>query len=100
MVWDIRVHRTDYRDVVDVLGDMRKKFTDLDPALAVFFEGERRLESGSRTALGRRVIHRQSFAMKPRQGGFGIKGVNVRWPSVGENMNHAPGFGGEMRSPR
>ena len=52
VVRHVGVHRADDADVVDVLGGVREQLADLEPALAVLLELERRGERGPGLALG------------------------------------------------
>ena len=47
MIRNVSVHRADERDVVDALRDRGKEFADLDAALAIFLELERRWKGGA-----------------------------------------------------
>ena len=97
MVRHIGLHRTDHRDVINMLGDVREYLAHLDAALAVFLEFERRLKSRARAALGLQIIHRQRLAVQPCQGRFRIERVHVRRTAVGKDVNDAFRFGRKLR---
>jgi hypothetical protein len=94
------MHRADYRDVVDMLSDMLKKLANFDPAFTVPFECERRAKRRTRAPLGLQIVHRQRFAVKPRQRRFRIESVDVRGAAIGEDMNDSACLSGEMRRSR
>ena len=97
MVGNVGMHRTDYRDIIDVLTDMREQLAHFDAALAVFFELERGLERGAGATLSCQVIHWQGPAIQSRERGFRIERVHMRWAAIGENMDYSFSLGGKWR---
>ena len=99
MVRHIGVHRANDGNVVNTPADMGKNLADFDAALAVSFEFVRRGKRRAGFPFGFQILHRQLFAGVFFQRRFGIEGVHVRRPAVGENMNHMFGFGRKLRLP-
>ena len=97
MVRHVGVHRADDADVVDARGGMREQLAHLDAALAVALKLERRREGGAGLALGRQVGRRQRLAGELVEHRLGVKGIDVRWPTVHEQMDDALGLTGKMR---
>ena len=93
----IRVHRANHRDVVDVLGDVRKQFAHLDAALAVLLELERRLKRRAGVALGLQIVHRQRLAVQFGQRRLRIERIHVRRSAIREDVNDALGLGRKVR---
>lgn len=100
MIRHIRVHGTNHADVINVRGDVREEVADFDAALAVRLELEGRLKGRARLALGLEIVHRQRLAVELGEHGLGIKGVHVRRPAVGEDVDDAFGLGGKLRGTR
>src|SRR5579859_3436400 len=96
VIGNIGVHRADHANIINALGHVGKNLADLDSALGEFFELELRREPGAGLALGLQILHGQRLAGVFFQRGFGIEGVNVRRAAVGENVDDAPGFAGEL----
>ena len=93
---DVGVHRADHGDVVDRLGGATEDVADLDAALAVLVEFERRGEGGAGLALGRECAAGQQLAGIFVEHRFGIERVDVRRAAVHEDVDDALGFGGEV----
>lgn len=96
MVGNVRMHGTDDGEVIDVLGDMRKKLAHLDPAFSVLPEAEGGLKRGARAAFSGQVVHGQRLSVQSSQSGFGVKCVNMGWPAIGKNVDDAFGFSWKM----
>ena len=77
---------------------LREELADFDAALAVLPELERRRHRRAGLSLGGEVLHRQLLAGILLQRGFRIERVDVRRPAVGEDVDDALGFAGELRA--
>ena len=80
----------DHRHVIHVLAEFRKHLADLDPALPVFLEGERRAE-GQPFAAG------QGLAVEARQLGLRIPCVHMRRRPFQKDLDHVLRLVGKMR---
>ncbi len=94
------VHRSNQRDVIDTLGDVRKQRTNLGAALAMGFEFPiRPLQVDPlivRSILGRRMVRRDLLAVIFRQLGLGVKRINMRYTSRHEQKDDVLGLGWKM----
>ena len=72
-------------------------FADLDAALPVFLELERRGKRRAGLAFRGQVLHRQRLAGILVQGRLGIEGIDVRRAAVGKNMNDSLGLARKLR---
>ena len=90
MVGDIGMHRADHADLVDHLRGVAKKLADLDAALTVLPEAERRLHGRAGLALGGE-LGGHGLAVVPGQHRLRIEGVNVRRPAVCKQVDDALG---------
>ena len=81
-------------------GGVREQLADLDAALAVLLELERRGERGAGLALGRQVRHRQGLAGVFVQRRLGVERIDVGGPAVHEQVDDALGLRRKMRQPR
>ena len=96
MVRHVGVHRPDHADVVDALGRLREQLADLDAALAVLLELERRGERRAGLPLGRQV-RRQRLARLFGQRGLGVERVDMGRPAVHEQVDDPFGLRRELR---
>lgn len=96
MVRHIGVHRSNHAHVVDHFTDMRKQLTDLDATLAVFFEFKGRSIRSTRLPLRSQII-RNGLPMKLVESWLGIKRVNLRRPTVHEQVDYRLSLGLKMR---
>src|SRR5678815_118654 len=87
VIRNVRVHRSDYRDVIDVLRDMGEQLTHFDTALTVRTKLEWGLKSSPGAAFRRQIVRRQGLAVQTRERGFGIKRIHMRRPPIGKYMN-------------
>ena len=94
------MHRPDDANIIDMFRHMRKQFAHFDPALTAGLKRIRRFEGGAGAAFRFQIIHRQRFAMELRKARFGIESIDVRRSSIGEDVDHAPGFSRKMRISR
>ncbi len=98
MVGHVGVHRADDAHVVDVpLGRAGEELADLDAALAVLLERERRAQGRAGLALGAEGRPGKRLAVVLRQQRLGIKGVDLRRSTVHEQVDDLLGSRGEMR---
>ena len=99
MVGHIRFHRPDDAHVVHVLGDMREKIGNRDPGLAVPTE----LKGGTvgRTGAALSLMPDGNLLSMPLiQRRLGIKGVHMRWTTIGEDVDDPLGTTRELGLPR
>ena len=99
VIGDIGVHRANDEEPVGMPGHRWKQIADLQPALAVATEGERRGERRTGATFGGKGAWDLLTGIL-LQRDFAIEGVEVARPSVGEEMDHGPGPRGEVRRPR
>ena len=91
-------HRADDADVVDAGGNLRKQFADLDAALAVLLELERRLQQVARFGTDEfRHLERQRFAVEGGEFRLGVEGIDVRRPAGHEQEDETLGLRGILR---
>ncbi len=92
-----RMHRADERDVVDVLGDVRKELRDLHAALAVPLEPPRRRHQAAgrphRCPHSPDALHRLALVFE--QGGSWVEGIDLADAAVAEDRDHRLGLGGD-----
>ena len=103
MVRDIGVHRANDSDLIDRFGDMREELADLDPALPMATEFERRTEGRAGFSLGAQVFYRQLLAVQFIELGLRVEGVDVGGTSVHEEVDdplRLRGEGGRARQAR
>ena len=100
MVRHVGVHRADDAQVIDARRDVWEDLADLDPALAVLAESVGRGEGGPGTAFGAEILARQHLAGVPVERRLGIEGVDVRRPTVHEQVDDAFRLGREVRPAR
>src|SRR5882672_1699506 len=87
--WDIRVHGSNYSEVIDQLTELGKHFADLDSRTASGREFKRR-------SHGDTILAWNGFAIILSESRFGIPGVYVRGSALGENMHDMFGFRRKM----
>ena len=86
-------HRADDAHVVDEVAEVREELADLQAALALLLELERRRERHA-------VQARQRLVGVLGEGRLGIPGVDVRRPAAGEDVDDMLGLGGEVHRVR
>ena len=84
----VGLHRSDDANVVDALADIGEDLADLDAALAVLLEFERRAEGRAGLALGPEILGRQFLARVRVEHRLGVEGVDLRRPTVHEQVDH------------
>ncbi len=83
-------------DVVNALGNVREEVADLNPALAILAELERRRQSGAGFSFGGQIAAGKFFAGVLGEHRLGIEGIDVGWPTVEEDVNNMLGLGGKV----
>ncbi len=97
VVRDLGVNGTHDTDVVDALPDIGKEFADLNAALAVFFEGERRFHERSGLALMAEIASRHGLSIVFGQHRFRIKAIDLRQTAVHKEEDDMLGLRLEVR---
>ena len=97
MVRDVGVHRANHAQIVGVFGDAGKQLANLDAALAVLLERERRAKGRAGLALGREV-QRNGLAVVLGELGLRVERVDLRRTTVHKQKNHALGLGGQVET--
>jgi hypothetical protein len=69
---------------------------DLDPALAVPLEPERRAQGGACLALGAKGRAWKQLAVMFRQQWIGVKGAHLRRPAIHEQVDDLPRSRGKV----
>ena len=100
MVRQIRLHRTDDRNIIDALADLGKNFTDFDATLTTPVELEGRCEGRAGLTFGPEIRDGQWLPVVLCQNRLRIERVHVGWTAIEEKMNDPFGLPREMRSPR
>jgi hypothetical protein len=98
LIADAGAHRADQADVIDDLGEMRKKLAQLHPAFAVLREFPRRSED-LRRGLGEVVVFDlagEVLAVVLRQHRLRIEEVHLRGTAHHEERDHRLRLAGEM----
>ena len=90
VIGHVGLHRANDTDVINAGGRLFEELADLDAALSVFFELEGGPPRGTGLALGV-VVDGDLLAMPAIERGLGIEGVDVRGPSIGEDVDDALG---------
>ena len=98
MVWDFSFHAVNDADVIDAAADILKDLTDVNAALAVALEYEGAREEGTGFALGLDAAARDGLACVLCEVWFIVKGVEVTWPAIHEQLDDAFSLWGKMRS--
>ena len=80
-----------------MLRGVMEQLADLEPALAVALESERRPQRRTGRALGLQPVERHRLAVEFLELWFGIEGVHLRRPAVHEQVHHPLGLRREMR---
>ncbi len=93
VVGHVGMHRADDADVVDVFGRASKQFAHLDAALPMLLKLVGRGERGARLSLGGQ-IEGQLLSVPLGQFWLGVERVDVRRPSVHEQVDDAFRLGG------
>ncbi len=83
-----------------MLGGPGEDLADLDPALTILLEPERRRQRGPGLTLGRQVPQRERLAFILVQKRLGVKRIDLRRPTVEIDVDDVLGLGGEVRRPR
>ena len=97
VVGDVRVHRANDAALIDDLANVRQRFADLDPALPVWPELERRRHEAGRVWLLVNLAGRLGvFVFLQRR--LGVERVDMRRAAVHEQEDHPLGPGREVRS--
>ena len=100
VVRDVGVHRADHADVVGARADVREELADLEAALAVALERERRLHQRAGLALGRDGAARQRLAVVLVEHRLRIEAVDLRQPAVHEQEDDVLGARGMVQARR
>ena len=98
VVRDVGVHRANHADVVGAGADVREELADLEAALAVARELERRLHQRAGPALGGHGAAGKRLAVILRQHRLGIEAVHLRQPAVHEQEDDVLGARRMMQS--
>lgn len=93
MIRDVRVHGPNDSDVVDGLSHVRKQLADFDATFTVLAKLKRRLERRVRLAFRSRQLERQLLAVILGQHRFRIEGIDMRRPTVHEQVDDAANLG-------
>src|SRR5688572_17358587 len=87
MRWVEGVHGPYQAHVIDHRRELRNQLTDLDAALAMFLEFERRREEAARRSLRTDVHGARPLTRVFRQARLGIEHVQLRWTSRHEQAD-------------
>src|SRR5688572_7341948 len=96
MVWKVRLHRTNNRDVVDASRGQGKEFTNLNSALPVFLESKWGGKRSTGLPFRPDIFHRKDLTCVFLQRGLWIKSVHMRRATVQEKMDYPFCFSSEM----
>ena len=91
VIRDVGVKRANHAHVVDALAEMREQLTDLDAALAVLFERERRLHERAGLALRGHRTAGERLPVVLREHGLGIERIDLREAAIHEEEDDALG---------
>ena len=97
MVWDFSFHAIDDADVIDAAADIFKDLTDINAALAVALECKGAWEEGTGFALGLDATAWDGLACVLGEVWLVVKGVEVAWPAIHEQLDDAFSLWGKMR---
>ena len=92
----VGVHRLDDAQVVGVAGKALEDLADLETALAMWFELERRAHQRARLALGLEIAARIRFAIVLCQHGLVVKAVDVGRAAVEKQVDDVLRLGREV----
>src|SRR5262249_42873638 len=95
---EARCYRTDDRQLIDVLGNVRKEIADGNATLAVLLERPRRFDDlADVVELRRRDFHLDGFAVLAVEARLGIERIHLRRPAIHVQEDDTGCPGGMMR---
>lgn len=96
MIRDLSEHRSNDRDVIDVLRRLFEQLANFDSALAIRLKSKWRRKCSASFALGRQIVW-DTLACVTKQGWLGVKSIHMRWTTVEKKVDDAFCFAWKMR---